>query len=265
MPGQPTLTRPSAPTLEIAPHRLGRLRTFNLVVGLVHAAQGVLMLVLSNGLALGVTASFLTGDPVASSGPSLPERLFAVPIGPAVAVFLLLAAADHLLVALPGGRGLYERLLGRRQNYLRWIEYSVSASIMIVLIAMFTGIRDLAALLAVFGVNTAMILFGLLMERQEDPDRPDWSAFWYGTLAGLVPWAAIGVYVAGGATPPTFVYVIVVAQFLFFMSFAVNMALQYARVGRWRDYVFGEYAYITLSLGAKTLLAWLIFANVLRS
>ena len=256
--------RPVA-TTGVPPARLARLRTFNVVVGLAHAAQGVLMLVLSNGLALPVTASFLSGDPVAAGPPTLPERLFDVPIGPLVAVFLLLAAADHLLVAAPGVRGLYERLLAERRNYLRWIEYSVSASIMIVLIAMFTGIRDLAALVAVFGVNTAMIWFGLLMERQQDLERPDWSAFWYGTAAGLVPWALIGVYVAGGAQPPTFVYAIIVFQFLFFSSFAVNMALQYAKVGRWRDYVFGEYGYIVLSLGAKSLLAWLIFANVLRS
>jgi hypothetical protein len=43
------------------------------------------------------------------------------------------------------------------------------------------------------------------------------------------------------------------------------MFLQYREVGRWRDYVHGEVAYIALSLGAKSLLAWLIFANVLRS
>jgi hypothetical protein len=43
------------------------------------------------------------------------------------------------------------------------------------------------------------------------------------------------------------------------------MVLQYARRGPWRDYRYGEVGYIVLSLTAKTLLAWLIFANVLRS
>jgi len=43
------------------------------------------------------------------------------------------------------------------------------------------------------------------------------------------------------------------------------MVLQYARIGRWRDYVHGEVVYIVLSLTAKSLLAWLIFANVLRT
>ena len=52
---------------------------------------------------------------------------------------------------------------------------------------------------------------------------------------------------------------------LLFFSFALNLVLQYRQVGRWRDYVGGETTYILLSLTAKSLLAWLIFANVLRT
>jgi hypothetical protein len=36
-------------------------------------------------------------------------------------------------------------------------------------------------------------------------------------------------------------------------------------MGRWADYLFGERTYITLSLIAKTLLAWQIFASTLAS
>ena len=212
-----------------------------------------------------VTASYLRDDPVNVLGATLPETVFSVRIGPAVAVFLLLAAADHLTVAAPRVHHWYERCLDRRANYARWIEYSVSASIMVVLIGMFVGIRDLAAVVAIFAVNTAMILFGLLMERQQRPGRADWSAFCFGSLVGLVPWALIAVYVAQPPQVPGFVYAITVVQFVLFFCFAVNMALQYAQVGRWRDYVHGEVVYIGLSLTAKSLLAWLIFANVLRT
>ena len=62
---------------------------------------------------------------------------------------------------------------------------------------------------------------------------------------------------------PGFVYGIIVSLFLFFNSFAVNMLLQYRQVGRWRNYLFGEKAYIVCSLVAKTALAWQVFANVL--
>lgn len=244
--------------------QFARLRRFNVAVGAAHAAQAAVMLVLSNDLALPVTATFLTGDPI-TAGTAAPRVLFEVPVGAAVAVFLLLAALDHLAVALPGVVTWYEANLARGVNYARWIEYSVSASLMIVLIAMLTGIWDVAALIGLVGVNAAMIWFGLLMERHQRPGRPDWSAFALGTLAGLAPWVAIGVYLAGAATPPGFVYAIFGFQFAFFAGFGLNQYLQYRAVGRWRDYLVGERSYVWLSLGAKSLLAWLIFANVLRA
>lgn len=241
------------------------LRQVNVTVGLAHLAQACLMLALSNDLALPVTASWATGDPVVARMPSAPEEVFALPIGPAVALFLLLAAADHLVVAAPGVHRWYERLIDENRNYLRWIEYAVSAAVMMVLVARFAGIADLAALTGVFALTTSMILFGLLMERQQRPGSADWSAFWFGSLAGVVPWVAVAIYLVNGASPPGFVYAIVAVQFAFFFSFALNMALQYLRIGRWRDYRFGEVVYMLLSLGAKSALAWLVFANVLRS
>jgi hypothetical protein len=244
--------------------RYVRLRWFNILVGAVLLAQTVIMLVASNDLGLPVTAGFLADDPVAARVPT-PDVLFELRIGPAVALFLLLAAVDHLVVAAPRVHAWYENNLGRGVNYARWIEYSVSASIMIVLIAMFVGVWDLAALIAIFGANTAMILFGLLMERHQQPGRADWSAFWFGSLVGAVPWVVILVYVAEPPGVPGFVYAIVIFQFILFVAFAANQALQYAQVSRWRDYLVGEVGYIVLSLTAKSLLAWLIFANVLRT
>ncbi len=242
-----------------------KLRRLNLVVGSAHLVQGGLMLALSNSLALPVVAAYLRDDPVAVQGPVTPEVIFEVAIGPAVALFLLLAAVDHLLMAAPGIRRWYERNLDRGTNVARWAEYSLSASIMVVLIGLFVGIRDVAALLGLFGVNTSMILFGLLMERHQTPGRTDWAAFWCGCLAGTVPWLAIWWYTLGAGAVPSFVYAITVTQLLLFAAFGANQALQFARTGPWRSYRFGESAYIVLSLVAKSLLAWLIYANVLRS
>jgi hypothetical protein len=231
----------------------------------VHLAQAALMIALSNDLSLPVVASYLTDDPVMVQEGASAQTLFELAIGPAVALFLLLAAVDHLLVAGPGVRGWYERNLARGMNVARWAEYSVSASIMVVLIALFVGIRDIAALLGLFGANTSMILFGLLMERHQSPGRADWSAFWFGCLAGAVPWVAIWWYVLGAGEVPGFVYAITLTQLVLFAGFGLTQALQYARIGRWRSYLFGESTYIVLSLVAKSLLAWLIYANVLRT
>lgn len=245
---------------------LGRLRAFNLLMGLLHAAQGIAILALSNDFALPVTATFLEGPP--GLDPPVLSEWFDLRIGPAVAAFLFISAAAHWLIAAPGIYGWYARQLSHGRNYARWIEYSISASVMIVLIAMLSGVSDAAALVALFGVNASMILFGLLMEHYERPGEASWLTFWFGSIAGVVPWIAIGIYFVSpgtNATPPGFVVAIFVSLFIFFNSFALNMALQYARVGAWRDYLFGERAYIVLSLTSKSALAWQVFGGTLAT
>jgi hypothetical protein len=245
-----------------------RLRIYNLAVGAVHLVQAIIVFALSNEFSLPVTASFLAGPP--GSDLSAPEVLFEIPIGLAVGFFLLLAALDHLLMAAPGVSDWYNRNLQRNINYARWWEYSISASVMIVLIALITGVSDIGALIAIFGVNTAMIFFGLDMEiLNRDRDRVNWTPFLLGSAVGLVPWIVIVYQFIGAANRapdpgvPGFVIGIIVSLFVLFNSFAINMILQYKKVGPWRDYLFGEKMYIILSLTAKTLLAWQIFANTL--
>jgi hypothetical protein len=250
---------------ELLSRRYRRLRWYNLIMGLVHGAQGVAILLLSNDFALPVTATFLKGPP----GTALElTELFTIPIGPAVAAFVFLSAAAHWIIAAPGVFAWYRRNLERGRNYARWIEYALSSSLMVVLIAMLTGIADVAALIAIFGVNAAMILFGLLMEHYEEPGRPNWLPYGFGVLAGAVPWVVIGLYLWSPtiqAEPPVFVYAIFGSLFVFFNAFAVNMVLQYRRIGPWRDYLFGETVYVLLSLVAKSALAWQVFAGALAS
>jgi hypothetical protein len=255
------LTVPASASVGAAGAEYRRLRVWNTSLAGLHAAQALLILILSNGFTLPITISFLEGPPGTAS---TTDTVYELPIGPAVAAFLLLAALDHGLMAAPRVHGWYARNLGRERNPARWWEYSLSASLMIVLIAMYTGIGDLAGLIAIFGVNAAMILFGLAMEYANRPGAPvTWRPYLYGCIAGAVPWIAIGIQIgyseAQTGDVPTFVFGIFASLFVLFMSFAVNMALQYRRRGPWRSYLFGERAYLVLSLSAKSLLAWQIF------
>jgi hypothetical protein len=248
---------------EIAAYR--RLRIWNASLALLHAAQAAVILALSNSFTLPITTSFLKGPP--DTKPSA-NTVYDLRIAPVVAVFLLLAAFDHGLVAAPRIHRWYERNLAIERSPARWWEYSLSASLMIVLIAMLTGISELAALIAIFGVNAAMILFGAAMERANRSGRPViWLPFVFGCIAGTVPWIAIAIQIGYSQNQtgnvPGFVFAIFVSLFVFFNSFAANMLLQYKHGGPWRNYLFGERAYLVLSLVAKSLLAWQIFASTL--
>lgn len=241
-----------------------RLRIYNLVMGVLHLVQGAVVVALAEPYGVQVTASWLNQRP----GPGVfspAQEYFQFDLGMGVALFLFLSAVAHFVVAGPAF-SRYVDGLKKNRNYYRWVEYAFSSSLMVVLIASLVGISDIAALVAIFGVNASMILFGWLMEKYEQPGKPDWTPFIFGCIAGVFPWIAIADYLWGpGASDmtPAFVYWIFVSMFVFFNSFAVNQVLQYKQVGKWRDYLFGEATYVFLSLTAKSLLAWLVFANVL--
>jgi Heliorhodopsin len=254
--------RPSHVASGVTPARLADLRRWNLGLAALHLAQAVAVLALGGSFAITVTSSVPTGPP--GSAAVAPEGLFDVRIAWAVALFLALAATDHLLTAT-SARRVYESDLRRGINRFRWAEYSVSATLMVILIGFYSGLTGLDVVLAVAGANAGMIGFGWLQELMNPPGRAATTMlpFWFGTVAGLAPWVAIGFNVLSADTVPGFVYGIVVTQAVLFFSFGLNQWLQYRAVGRWGDYAYGEKTYLVLSLVAKSLLAWQIFAGSL--
>ena len=257
-----TTTNPPTEATGMTATRLRGLRRWNLGLTVLHAAQAAVVLLLANGFAITITASYPTGPP-GTTVPA-PTPLFDVRIGVAIAVFLGLAAFDHLLTAT-AFRARYESDLRAGRNRFRWMEYSFSATVMVLLIAFYAGITGVSAVIGIIGANVAMILFGWLQEVMNPPGRTRTTMvpFWFGALAGAAPWVAIVVNFAGAGRIPSFVYGIFLALFAFFISFAVNQWLQYRQVGPWRDYAFGEKSYLVLSLAAKSVLAWQIFAGSL--
>jgi Heliorhodopsin len=250
--------------------RLKKLRVFNVVVGMVLLVQGILMFFLSNEYSLPVTTQYLGNGTGRSFPIPVDRQAGSLRLGPMVALFLLLSGIALLLIAAPRINDWYNRNLLKGANYGRWIEYSITASLMIVVIAMLSGIYDLSTLILLFFLNAMMILFGWMMElHNQTTQKTDWTAFYFGCIAGAVPWVIIWLYFISAASDPTskvpgFVYGIMVSLFIFFNIFAVNMVLQYKKVGPWKDYLFGEKVYIILSLAAKSLLAWQVFFGTLR-
>ena len=251
------------------PSSLAALRRFNLIMAAVHFAQAVAVLVLSRDFRLPLTASYLRFDPATTSLEPAIATVAEASLAGLIVAFFLVSSMAHLFIATVYRRR-YERDLLRGLNVARWVEYAISASVMIVAIAMLVGIYDIGALLMLFSLVALMNLLGLVMEvHNQTTPRTDWLSFWIGTLAGIVPWAVIAISfwassTYGGGQIPAFVYWIYVSIFLFFSCFAVNMWLQYRRIGPWASYLYGERAYIVLSLVAKSALAWQVFAGTLR-
>lgn len=221
------------------------LRRFNLIMGILHFVQGIFMILVSNGTTYPIFTNYLSFDVASRSLIPNTELFYEVPFGPAVAGFLLISAVAHFYLATLG-YPRYVRDLKLGMNPVRFYEYALSSSLMIVLIGMLIGLWDLGALILIFTLNATMNLFGIMMElHNQRTERTDWTAFIYGCIAGFVPWVVIMLYFVGAvssgdAKPPDFVYAIVPTLFVFFNIFAINMVLQYKKVGPWKDYLYGE-------------------------
>ncbi len=244
------------------------LKTYNLIAAALHGLQGVAVLVLSRTFDLPISANYLSFNPATKSLEPTVTNLFNLSLPLLIASFFFLSAIAHLYIATLYNKK-YNSDLRIGINKMRWVEYSISASIMMVAIALLVGIYDSMSLVMVFALAAIMNLLGLVMEiHNQTTKKTNWISYWIGCLAGIIPWLVIAFYfwlsAEKGSPAPTFVYWIFVSIFTFFSCFAINMVLQYKKVGPWKDYLYGERAYIILSLVAKTLLAWQVFAGTLR-
>lgn len=250
--------------------RYVRLRWFNAAMAVLHFLQGALMLYLSTAREWTITTTYLEFQTEIQRLVPVVEPWAEIQLSYLVVSFLFISSIAHLLIATVL-YDAYVSYLERGMNPYRWYEYAISASIMIVVIAMLSGIWDLGTLVALFGLVAVMNLMGLMMElHNQTTVDTDWTAYNIGVLAGVVPWIVIAItliqsFASGGEGPPDFVVVIYVSIAVFFNLFALNMVLQYKEVWRWRDYLYGERAYIVLSLVAKSALAWQVYFGALNA
>ena len=248
------------------------IRRLSLIVGLVHLLSGLAMIFWANQeFIISIVSGFAAGPPGCVENGScsrFTQVNYEITMAYWVAGFSLLSAFFHLLTVTPGVYEVYRGQLEKGRNPFRWVEYAFSATLMILIIMLLSGLTNLTALIGVAFANVSMILFGWISEIMNPPDRQrtDWTGFIFGTIAGLGPWVAVyaslfinldQLGIDWGAIP-TFVWGIIISQFLLFNCFAINHALQFST---YRNYLTGEQGYIWLSLISKSILAWSIYAN----
>ena len=206
------------------------LRLWNGIMAGLHLAQAVAMLALSNGfsqkLFWNLPSPIFTGE-----GNKRPESIplaiqdwISIDLGKTVAFFLFLSALAHFITILPKVYPWYLSKLESKINLIRWYEYAISSSVMILIIALLCGIRDAGILIPILAINACMNLFGASMEMhnsdlrkhgrdqsisqtikengvlvetktfEQNSYKPNWLHFIYGCFAGAIPWIIMGVY-----------------------------------------------------------------------
>ena len=180
-------------------------------------------------------------------------------------------------------QGWYYRWMHECRQPLRWAEYSISASVMLIVIAISSGVAHVYMLILIFCSSFATMTYGHFAEelhgrpqlRYRDSKPQTWAQSnvflrVYPNLLGWVPFGAVWAVLlhsfnsnTGDGGPPTFVYVIVYGQFVAFLTFCVTqLALLVPDNGpAW--YYWGEVSYLILSFLSKGFLGVTLFASVI--
>lgn len=190
----------------------------------------------------------------------MPEKFYVVSLFGMLSAFSFVTAGFHTYYFLnSNSNGDYSY-----DGALRYIEYSITASIMIVVIAILTGVVDFYTLLSIFFLSVSTMMFGYIEEKMVSiRDYPFWlRPFFLGFGPYVAAWAILITHFARLSTVPWFVYVIFFGEIVLFSSFAVVQYVYVVKPGEIKDQKTANGLYNVLSLTSKSLLVWFAFGGV---
>jgi hypothetical protein len=195
----------------------------------------------------------------------------------AIVFFYLFTAISHIIYANIWGTG-YIKALDEHHNPLRWVEYGISATVMIYVISIVSGLRDLSALIPIIGANAGTMYTGYIAE--EAIRKGDFPAalnsIRLGWILQITIYATIFIrffkqiqnlkqITDGMGNPkykvPGWIYLVLIPTFLYYASFGVVAMMWYSKAkkayettGQLPSFDGTEKWYLYLSLFSKLFL-----------
>jgi hypothetical protein len=185
--------------------------------------------------------------------------------------FFLVTAVFHIIYYVTND-GLYSKMIATGNNYLRWVEYSISSTMMLYIIALISGVKDDNVYKSIFAMNIAMIYTGQIVEerlqRGENWYTPMLMGFmllmaeftiivrdFQSRISDIKTFTDAHPSITGGRTIPEWIKYMVWILFLFFSSFGfISLYGAYSGI----PYEQVEGLYLLFSLLAKATLAGFI-------
>ena len=170
---------------------------------------------------------------------------------------------------------------------------------MLMIIALINGIIDIHLLFCIAVLTASCQLCGLVVEYIDDKSI---GMKWINHLNGWLTfcaayWCITRAFIASaeavdGVSPPDFVYLIVLLLFLLYASFGFVQLVELMCITKWMNIggcckcfvretdsvwcpslrsdgkcnpLYKEMVFVTLSLGAKMVLGWMLFVNILMA
>jgi len=176
------------------------------------------------------------------------------------------------MIQCPGRKNYVLEVREDGTNTLRMLEYSVSATLMQIAIALLLGVWQRLTIIGIAFLTVVTMLLGLIAEQTRVSDlQVAWFSHIVGWLSMGGVWVILGRQFAftvmeSPQGPPEFVYVIVVVIGLLYSCFGFIQLYQLCKTNKQDAAALNERVeilYCVNSLVSKTFLGWMIFSNAL--
>lgn len=261
-----------------------RLQAYNVIMGCVHLFSGVYILanqskVPENFRKIQTFSTRISvGEGAEDYGYTFaPATTANLPV--LIAVFFLITALFHFIYAY-GRQTFYREYIENGTNPLRWLEYSITASIMAVILALAATVQTTQQLVMILAATVAIMLLGWVIEKSIAMKNRQ-VAYVSTGIAWLLQVAVFGIIGYAFISTiqqvnkkleseereeriPSFVYAILIAELVFFSLFGVVSAKMLYKSGQGEINFYNyEVAYHSLSIISKLTLGWIFYAGAL--
>lgn len=251
---------------------LQTLRRLNVVAAglflILAAVAGFVM----NSTSYQLTLGHMTKDEMASKtetvlAPAV-QSVYDVELRWLIVATMLLSAVLPILYLTKLQSRYADYVTKTRMQPLRWIDFAVTGALAAEIIALLSGVSDIATLKLLGGIVAITAVLGLISERQNNTaasEKPVRSAYYASLFTGalsvlFVAAYAVATVVYGGASSQWYTYSIYAVLLVGFGLLARNMSKEF----RGADYLVVERNYLTINILAKVAFVAVLIAGFAR-
>jgi len=250
---------------EMADENYEPLRKWNLIFGVLHLIEGIVILILGAILARGAVPMNTAFSQFNNDGfvNALQGRGFYHPGGEICIIFLVSALAHFIQVAT--FRSWVNNTDKYRANRWRWFEYSISVGWMFYIIAMTIGMHEILLSLAFMGLVWMQMYLQLCMDLVNGNIAHRGRTEWLPHILAWVPFIYVLFILFSyqynypfRGVAPGLSYACSMIGLFFLLLFLIVQTAYFAK--SIRSFVAYEKTYILLNFISKSIVGWLLFA-----
>lgn len=242
--------------------------TLNLAAGILHCIIGVIVAVwwsTTPNRGKGVSTSMYTAQTVNSTVVLKKDfdDVYGLVIALILAIVFITACFHFVLYGLKNS--LYKKMIGQKNNFMRWVEYAITSSMLILVLLFSIDQKQLDSIILITIMNVVVMLMGNLIEKSiKDGDR--FNAIFLTTLAWILFAGILFITsrcfnntMQNNKSIPPFVPAVFGAEMVMLISFGCVQL--YQLIHPKTNYEKIEKTYIFLSFISKSLLALIVTAG----